>query len=248
VMTIEEIYLTDYELIGIETELIRIFSQYGPIDSPHGILNFSETGRQTVDSLFERRKELLDSAFQLDDEGQEHDIALDLFNAHLKTELLDMRGKAIEAFYALPKSCFNDSMNVCVEGRCYMDCELSESHPIQTDSMRKMWAILTGAIGYVSPHYKDGVLGHAYKYDGKGEGSENMLLYHNKQVVNWNEGLDPALTADMNLSYAFHNLHVFNRFSMFDLIWVRDFTSKITLTIDNSDSNSLQTFEWFIQN
>ncbi len=114
--------------------------------------------------------------------------------------------------------------------------------------MQKIWVILTGAIGYTSPMYKDGVLGYAYRYDGKGEDSENMLLYHRKEIYNWNDGLDCASTWDMNLLYAFHNLHEFNRFSMFDLLWVREATTKITLTIDNSDSNSLNALECFNQN
>ena len=48
--------------------------------------------------------------------------------------------------------------------------------------------------------------------------SENV-----KETENWNEGLDKEKTKDMKLCYAFHNINTHTAFSIFDLLWVRDF-------------------------
>ena len=48
--------------------------------------------------------------------------------------------------------------------------------------------------------------------------SENV-----KETENWNEGLDKEKTKDMKLCYAFHNINAHTAFSIFDLLWVRDF-------------------------
>ncbi len=43
-MTIEEIFENE-ELVKIEDELVRIFSQFGPVNSLYGIIKFNEDGR-----------------------------------------------------------------------------------------------------------------------------------------------------------------------------------------------------------
>lgn len=68
-------------------------------------------------------------------------------------------------------------------------------------------------------------------YDPKIE-SENELLYLNEELDNWNEGLDMEMTKDMHLTYAFHNLFSHLDFSIFDLLWVRDFNIEIHVEYD----------------
>ena len=54
--------------------------------------------------------------------------------------------------------------------------------------------------------------------------SENRVLYLDESLDNWNEGLDRNMTDDMHLVYSFHNLFNHMAFSIFDLLWVRDFS------------------------
>lgn len=53
--------------------------------------------------------------------------------------------------------------------------------------------------------------------------SEKEAMYLSEETENWNEGLDREKTKDMKLCYAFHNLNAHTAFSIFDLLWVRDF-------------------------
>ncbi len=239
-MKIPEVYKTE-NLVKIQKELEDIFTWYGPVGSEYSILKFDEVGRTHIQGLFERRKELLDSGFQMDEYYKNE---LETFNECLKRELLGMREKAMAMYHSLPESCRDWSSEIYVEARCYLDCNFPRLHPYQYEREQRLWAILTGALGYCSPYYKDGVLGYAYKYNGFDEG-EDMLLYSGKEVCNWNIDLDPAMTDDMNLLYAFHNLYCINWFSIFDLLWVRDFTTKIELVIDGHGSNSVNAMDWF---
>ena len=48
---------------------------------------------------------------------------------------------------------------------------------------------------------------------------------------NWNEGLDPELTKDMNLLMQFHHLFDHTEFAITDYIYVREFYSEIKINI-----------------
>ena len=66
------------------------------------------------------------------------------------------------------------------------------------------------------------------------------MLYLSEKTDNWNEGLNPELTSDMHLIYPFHNLYEHTCFSIFDLLWVRDFNVKISVEYDYATYK-----EWF---
>ena len=93
---------------------------------------------------------------------------------------------------------------------------------------KKIWAVLNGSLDdYIFLYCEDGVNSfYINNYDPKLE-SENELLYLNEELDNWNEGLDSEMTKDMHLTYAFHNLFSHLDFSIFDLLWVRDFNIEI---------------------
>ena len=58
------------------------------------------------------------------------------------------------------------------------------------------------------------------------------MLYLSEKTDNWNEGLNPELTSGMHLIYSFHNLYEHTCFSIFDLLWVRDFNVEISVEYD----------------
>ena len=75
--------------------------------------------------------------------------------------------------------------------------------------------------------------------------SENQLLFLDDKEGNWNEGLDEKLTNDMHLIYAFHNLWSHMEFSVYDLLWVRDFNIEISSEIDyETDSDDGDFLDW----
>ncbi len=236
-MTTEEIY-NNPELLKVEDELVRIFSNYAPIGSPYGLCTFNEDGKELVRSLFDKRKKLLDDMFVMD---EEHKSLLCDFNEALKLGLMDMRSKAVEAYNAVAS--INHNTEIGVEARCYLGCKYPSAHPVQTQRAKQIWAILTGSSGFYYDSYKNGVMGRAYKYNAKEQDSENQLLYPG--TTNWNMELDHSLTKDMHLVYGFHHLHSHCHFSLLDLLWVRDFTTKLTVSIDSHSRDTLQTFEWF---
>lgn len=61
------------------------------------------------------------------------------------------------------------------------------------------------------------------------------MLYLDDSLDNWNEMLDKEMTKDMHLIYPFHALFTDMDFSIYDLLWVRDFNIAITT---ESDYNS----------
>lgn len=58
------------------------------------------------------------------------------------------------------------------------------------------------------------------------------MLYLSENTDNWNEGLDRKLTGDMHLIYPVHHLIDHTDFSIFDLLWVRDFNMEIIVESD----------------
>ena len=96
-----------------------------------------------------------------------------------------------------------------------------------------MWAVLNGSLDdYIFLYCEDGVNSFDINsHDPKIE-SENVFLYLNEHLDNWNEGLDREMTKDMHLTYAFHNLFSHLDFSIYDLLWVRDFNIEIHVEYD----------------
>ena len=54
------------------------------------------------------------------------------------------------------------------------------------------------------------------------------MLYLDDSLDNWNEMLDKEMTKDMHLVFPFHDLFTNMDFSIYDLLWVRDFNIVIT--------------------
>jgi hypothetical protein len=97
-----------------------------------------------------------------------------------------------------------------------------------------MWAMLNGTMDDFMPLYDDGACSFEIETWGNPIHiqSENEMLYLQEEPDNWNEGLDRELTKDMHLIHAFHNLYEHMDFSIFDLLWVRDFNVELHAEID----------------
>ena len=183
----------------------------------------NDENKKAIKSLLEVRRRILNSMFVLDEQNKQ---LLAEFNEAMKQQLIEMRKRAIDLYNSVYKSDMGGSVEV--EGKCFMGYEYSKIHPVQTMRAKKMWAVLNGSLDdYIFLYCEDGVNGfYINNHDPKIE-SDNELLYLNEDLDNWNEGLDREMTKDMHLTYAFHNLFSHLDFSIFDLLWVRDFNIEI---------------------
>ena len=153
------------------------------------------------------------------------------FNEAMKYQMVEMRKRAIDLYNNVYKLDMVGQIEVV--GKCFMGYEYSKIHPVQTMRAKKMWAVLNGSLDdYIFLYHEDGVDGFLISSDDPKIATENEFLYLNEVRDNWNEGLDCELTSEMNLTYAFHNLFSHLDFSIYDLLWVRDFNIELHAEID----------------
>ena len=230
-MTVQEVFNTP-AIKEIEQQILLLFDKSknnwrsGDADT--------DTDTIAIRSLLEVRKNLLNSLFVLDEENKQ---LLTDFNEALKKQLLDTRDRTIKMMEAVKSAGF--SGEIFAQGKCYLGYDYPLIHPVQSNRAKKMWCILNGTYDCYMPLYEDGVES-SIKYNIESEApSENYVLYLDDEpekngLDNWNEHLDRELSADMHLVYAFHNLYEHIGFSIFDLLWVRNFNLEINLEYDYS--------------
>lgn len=182
----------------------------------HERMKFADSYGENVTRLLKIRKQLLDREFVMD---EQYKSLLSEFNEALKKALLTMRTQSIATVEAVYNTPLGDDINVT--GKCFLDSLYPPAHPIQTKRAQKMWEVLAGGISNYIPMYEGGV--DVWYCSNRDTGSENELLYLNDTTDNWNEGFDKEMTKDMHLVFAVHNLFQHMEFSIFDLLWVREF-------------------------
>ena len=184
--------------------------------------------KKAITSLLEVRKRILNSMFVLDEQNKQ---LLAEFNEAMKQQLIEMRKRAINLYNKVYQPDMDGRIEV--EGKCFMGYEYSKIHPVQTIRAKKMWAILNATLDdYIFLYSEHGVCNFYMCNEDPDIDTENELLYLNEELHNWNEGLDREVSADMHLTYAFHNLFQHLEFSIFDLLWVRDFNIELHLEHD----------------
>ena len=119
-----------------------------------------------------------------------------------------------------------------ITAKCKLGYQYPKGHPVQSERAETIWEILTQ--GYV-PLYDDyGCSRRFMMRKNLAPPSLVELLYLSEELNNWNiESLDREWSQDMNLIHPFHNLYTHMPFSLFDLIYVRDFNLEINLTLDS---------------
>ena len=193
-----------------------------------------EVGEEVIECLLGTRTHLLNKMFVMDEESKQ---LLSDFNEALKAQMIEMRKRAISLY----KSNVNSGLlsSFTLKAKCFMGYEYSKIHPVQTIRAKKMWAVLNGSLADYMPLYIDGVDNFELDYVEGSEcvfPSENQMLYLDEKIDNWNDELDQEMTKDMHLIHPFHNLYSHMDFSVFDLLWVRDFNIELSLESDYSTS------------
>ena len=221
-MTVQEIFNTS-AITEIETEIINLETD---IELSH----WNKLGaEETMRTLLRIRRNLLAEMFVMD---LHYKKLLEEFNEALKQQLLQMRRETIKIAQNIISSGIMDD-DIQVVGKCFLGYRYSKHHPVQTMRAKKIWAILNGTIDNYVRLYDDGVIWGGYVYDSRmKQESENQMLYLSDEPDNWNDELDKEMTKDMHLIYPFHHLYSHTSFSIFDLLWVRDFNMEINLEID----------------
>ena len=222
-MTVEEIFKLP-DIIDIEKQIL---------DAQRDI----ETGRGNEDchaavirELIRLRKKFLDREFVMN--GNYKSLLAD-FNNALRDALVSIRKKAIKIYNGVKLADADDSFVVI--GKCFLGYQYSSIHPVQSIRAKKMWAVLNNSLDDYNFHYEDGVTGiSGWKYpEGDNFDTENYMLYLNNDADNWNDWfVDKDATKDMNLIHPVHFLLDHTCFSIFDLLWVRDFNVEITAETD----------------
>ncbi|MBQ8968614.1 MAG: hypothetical protein IJ064_02610 [Bacteroidaceae bacterium] len=107
---------------------------------------------------------------------------------------------------------------------------------------KKMWAVLNGSLDRFMPIYDTSAAGsfRITSLDSRIETENDMLygVFAEGEPDNYNEGLDREMTKDMHLIYPFHDLFEHMEFSIFDLLWVRDFNIELKVECDYHTYNS----------
>ena len=146
----------------------------------------------------------------------------------LKAQLEEMRRQTIAL--GVKVVCRAPSPDTETIGKCFLGYNYSKTHPVQTMRAKKMWDILNGSLDTFDSLYDDGVA-HCFRVHPSDDGLEydscNQVLYLGEEIDNWNEGLEEEFTKNLHLIYAFHNLWDHMHFSIFDLLWVRDFSVEL---------------------
>lgn len=190
-----------------------------------------ETGVVAIRELLEHRKNLLDGMFVMDAHYKQ--LLYD-FNEAIKEQMIEVRKRTIKLFESVSKSGLPGTMEVI--GKCYLGFNYPKLHPIQDERAHKMWKILNGSDDDYMPLYDDG-LGQfrISSSDDLSLGYEpiNRMLYCGDEPYNCNEGLDREMTDDMMLTFQFHDLYDHMEFSIFDLLWVRDFEIELDIEMDD---------------
>lgn len=222
-MTVQEIFDTP-----VVRELERSILNLQRHDEKSRYRSYEGFGK-AIAELLEIRKSVLNSMFVMDEEYRR---LLGEFNDALRDELTDMRLRTIKAYKAVASSGIS-AKGVYAEGQCWLGYDYSTIHPVQTTWAKKIWAIMN----VISEDYNPCYDGLKYRCDGYRNKSLNRLLYLDEAEGNWNDELDRDLTADMHIIYPVHQLQQDTKFSIFDLLWVRNFNTEITVELDSETSN-----------
>lgn len=118
-----------------------------------------------------------------------------------------------------------------VEGKVFLGYEYPELHPVQTDRAKQVWDALSCG-GYCALYDDNSTWELRFNKENRPETLEEWLGIEDPND-NWNEGLNRNWSKDLHLIQPFHDLYNFCYFSLFDLIYVREF--KLEVHVEFSD-------------
>ena len=209
------IHYNDYVIELIEQEIVTMFNDFSKAS-----MDYPEH-----QNLLELRKAILNKQALAHQQELMTDIVA--FNEALREALKEMYETARRIYRDTLSSDYGEHLSV--SAGCYLSGTYPSLHPLQNDSRQVLWdAICDG--GY-NPLYRDGVSFSKLKLPSGFRESFDDFVGLTCPPPNWNEGLDPELTKDLNLIAPFHHLFDHTNFALTDFIFVRDFRTEITMEV-----------------
>lgn len=123
-----------------------------------------------------------------------------------------------------------------MEGKIFLGYKYPALHPIQTEIAKQVWDALT--FGGFNTLYDEGCawpLRFSSERPPEQNINEKLENWLGMEIENdnWNEGLDREWSKDLQLIQPFHNLYDHCYFSLFDLIYVREFNLEVHVEFDD---------------
>ena len=162
---------------------------------------------------------------------------------HLLTEFNNTLRKACAELYSRVMKTYNGYLDrnehiggFEVEGKVFLCFDYPKCHPIQRKATREVWDALTRGF---EPQYENGCawpLRFSKEYPPSHSGHETFEKWigMENENDNWNEGLDREWSKDMHLVQPFHDLYDHCNFSLYDLIYVREYNLEINVSFDEN--------------
>lgn len=202
-MSIKET-LQDYALQEIEKQIILVYNS--PIDIDHSYMDEA--------SLLRVRKNIINRYMLQRQEKLLPDIIA--FNEALREALRKVYDRAHDDYENNIGLGKDESVDAC----CFLDGDYPALHPLQTENRQELWEALLDS-GWNRQY--DGVTHHPLVVNQKSKETFDEFIGMKSPYANWNEGLDPELTKDLNLINAFQHLLNQTEFAITDFIYCRDF-------------------------
>lgn len=193
---------------------------------------YDEEEKHVVKHLLKERQNMLWQLNVYDDEMKR--LFTD-FNAALRKACTELYRRTM-ATYQEYRYRGGSMEDFAVYGKIFLSYDYPECHPVQTERAKRVWDVLTQR--YFCAIYDDGCtwpLSFCKKYPPEQSGFETMEAWLGMEAKkdNWNEGLDREWSKGLHLIYPFHNLYDHCYFSLYDLIYVREFNLEVTVGLED---------------
>ena len=213
------------QVVDIERQILDLYRNMTHSRGEH------RPDKERIKQLLLDRKEMLDKEFVM---GVGYQQLLSELNDALRQQLIKLHENILKTYHALKSA--NIKGDLSVVGKCFLGYEYSKIHPVQTIRCKKIWYILNGTLDKFDEMYEGGVCGiDGWHYDANYDDAESLdnLLYINADDRNWDDWFkDDPLTVNMQIVYPIHWLLEYMVFSIFDILWVRDFNIELCTEMD----------------
>lgn len=197
--------------------------------------SYSDEEKHVPTYLLEQRRNKLNQMIVYDDEMKR--MLID-FNERLRKACNSLYSKVMTIYeeYMGRNDYFGDFE---VEGKIFLSYQYPQCHPIQSNTAHRVWDALS--VGGFEPLYSEGFawsLRFSKEYPPSWFGHETFEKWigMDDETDNWNEGLDQEWSKNLHLIQPFHNLFEHCGFSLYDLIYVREFHLKVNLSFEGEAS------------
>lgn len=180
------------------------------------------TCETAVQRGLELRRKMLEESFEYTDENKE---LLRAFCLRLNDAVISLYRKAWPMYEHLTKAGMVKDITLVAK----LKMVYPESHPIQDSEEKEVWTALQEY--RYNPGFDDGFSlmcrqGHQEVYN------EDAILQLHRKNEPWDEQLPEEWSCDLPLTMLFHHWHTHSFFSLYDLMYIRDFEGCLRIELD----------------